>query len=253
MSTIRVERDGDDVVVIAIHRPLVRNAIDRATADALAAAFRDFDDDQSLSVAVLTGDGGGFCAGADLRALDGLRAEENGDAPLGVSRMLLDKPVIAAVEGHAVAGGLELALWCDLRVAAETAVFGVCCRRFGVPMIDGGTVRLPRLIGHGRALDMILTGRGVAAGEALEMGLINRLVAAGEAVSAALVLAHQLAALPQTCIRSDRLSSYEQWSLSTSRALGNETHRGLQVIRSCEAAEGAGRFARGGGRHGQMT
>lgn len=249
MGPVEVDRDAD-VLVVSINRPEVRNAIDRATADALVGAFRDFDDDQSLSAAVLTGSGGFFCAGADLRGVSGLRTEVQGDAPLGVSRMLLAKPVIAAVEGHAVAGGLELALWCDLRVAAHGAVFGVFCRRFGVPLIDGGTVRLPRLIGHGRALDLILTGRPVDAQEALRIGLADRVVPTGEALSGALTLAHELAALPQTCLRSDRLSAYEQWSLSTAEALTNETRRGLAVITSGEIAQGARRFARGEGRHG---
>ena len=246
---VRLERD-DHVLVVTIDRPEVRNAIDRATADALAAAFRDFDADNSLAVAVLTGAGGAFCAGADLRAVDGLRAAEDGDAPLGVSRLLLGKPVVAAVEGAAVAGGLELALWCDLRVAAAGAVFGVFCRRFGVPLVDGGTIRLPRLVGQGRALDMILTGRAVVADKALRIGLADRVVPDGEAVGAAVALAHELAALPQTCMRSDRMSVYEQWSLSTADALVNETRRGLAVIAGGETAEGAQRFARGEGRHG---
>jgi enoyl-CoA hydratase len=246
---VRIDRDGD-VLVVTIDRPEVRNSIDRATAEALVAAFRDFDGDDTLSVAVLAGAGGTFCAGADLRGVDGLRAEPEGDAPLGVSRMLLGKPVVAAVEGHAVAGGLELALWCDLRVAAHGAVFGVFCRRFGVPLMDGGTIRLARLIGHGRALDLILTGRPVDAEEALHIGLANRAVPTGEARAAALSLAHELAALPQTCMRSDRMSAYEQWSLTTADALVNETRRGLAVIDSGETARGAQRFARGEGRHG---
>jgi enoyl-CoA hydratase len=240
-------------MVVTINRPQVRNAVDRATADTLAAAFRDFDADASLSIAVLTGAGGYFCAGADLRGVGDLRAAEEGDAPLGVSRMVLGKPVIAAVEGHAVAGGLELALWCDLRVAAQGAVFGVFCRRFSVPLMDGGTIRLPRLIGHGRALDMILTGRPVGAVEAHAMGLADRLVADGEALSAALSLAQQLATLPQACMRSDRMSVYEQWSLPTGAAVVNETRRGIAVIASGETAQGAARFARGEGRHGGPT
>jgi enoyl-CoA hydratase len=250
MSELRLERDGN-VLTVTIDRPQVRNAIDRATADALAAAFRDFDVDASLSVAVLTGAGGCFCAGADLRAVGELRAHEDGDAPLGVSRLVLGKPVIAAVEGHAVAGGLELALWCDLRVAAQGAVFGVFCRRLGIPLMDGGTVRLARTIGHGRALDMILTGRPVGAEEALLMGLANRVVADGEALQEALTLAHQLAGLPQTCMRSDRLSAYEQWSLPTADALRNESRRGIAVLSSGETAHGAERFAGGEGRHGR--
>ena len=249
MAPVTLRRD-DHVLVVTIDRPEVRNAVDRVTADALATAFREFDADATLSAAVLTGAGGFFCAGADLRAADELRTEEAGDAPLGLSRMLLGKPVIAAVEGHAVAGGLELALWCDLRVAAEGAVFGVFCRRFGVPLMDGGTIRLPRLVGHGRALDLILTGRAVDAQEALRIGLADRLVPTGAALPVALTLAHQLAALPQTCLRSDRLSAYEQWSLSTDEAFRNETRRGLAVISSGETAAGAQRFARGDGRHG---
>lgn len=249
MSSVSLVRDGD-VLVVTIERPAVRNAIDRATADALVSAFRDFDEDRTLSVAVLTGSGRAFCAGADLRAVGGLRTAEDGDAPLGLSRLLLGKPVIAAVEGPAVAGGLELALWCDLRVAAQDAVFGVFCRRFGVPLMDGGTIRLPRLVGQGRALDLILTGRAVGAEEALRIGLAERVVPTGEALAAALVLAHELAALPQTCLRSDRMSVYEQWSQSTADALVNETRRGIAVIESGETAEGAERFARGEGRHG---
>jgi len=204
----------DAVFVVTINRPQVRNAIDGPTAAALAQAFRSFDADASLSVAVLTGAGGTFCSGADLTAvsddLRGLHVAVDGDAPLGVSRMLLGKPVIAAVEGYAVAGGLELALWCDLRVAAEDAVFGVYCRRWGVPLMDGGTVRLPRLIGHSHALDLILSGRGVSGQEALTMGLANRLAPRGEALRAAISLAADLARFPQECLRSDRLSSYEQ-------------------------------------------
>jgi enoyl-CoA hydratase len=249
VPSVKLERDRD-VLVVTIDRPAVRNAIDRETADSLLSAFRGFDADDALSVAVLTGSGGAFCAGADLAGVDGLRVEEAGDAPLGVSRLQLGKPVIAAVEGPAVAGGLELALWCDIRVASESAVFGVFCRRFGVPLMDGGTIRLPRLIGHGRALDLILTGRPVGAEEALRIGLAERVVPAGAARSAALALAHELGALPQTCLRSDRLSAYEQWSLSTGDALVNEARRGIAVIESGETARGAERFARGEGRHG---
>jgi enoyl-CoA hydratase len=248
-----LQRRDDDVLTVTINRPEVRNAIDRETADALAAAFRDFDADDSLSVAVLTGAGGCFCAGADLRAVGELRAHEDGDAPLGVSRLMIGKPVIAAVEGHAVAGGLEVALWCDLRVVAQGAVLGVFCRRFGVPLMDGGTIRLARIVGQGRALDMILTGRGVGATEALLMGLANRVVPDGHALQEALTLAHQLAALPQTCMRSDRMSLYEQWSSSTADALINETRRGIAVINSGETALGAQRFAGGEGRHGRAV
>lgn len=253
-ATVLTERHGS-VYVVTLNRPKVRNAIDGPTAAALAGAFRAFDADESLSVAVLTGAGGTFCAGADLAAVAsgerGLRVAEEGDAPLRVSRMLLSKPVMAAVEGYAVAGGLELALWCDLRVAAEDAVFGVYCRRWGVPLVDGGTIRLPRLIGRSHALDMILTGRGVSGQEALAMGLVNRLVPHGTALDAALALANELARLPQTCLRSDRLSVYEQEALPMAEALRNETRRGLAVLASGEAQAGARRFAEGHGRHGE--
>jgi enoyl-CoA hydratase len=253
VNEVRTEQTGP-VLTVTIDRPHVRNAIDGPTAAALAAAFRAFDIDDSVSVAVLTGAGRVFCAGADLGAIASrerlLRVEESGDGPLGVTRMLLGKPVIAAVEGHAVAGGLELALWCDMRVAAEDAVFGVYCRRFGVPLMDGGTIRLPHLIGQSHALDMILTGRGVSGDEARMMGLANRVVARGRALEAAVTLATELAALPQMCMRSDRLSTHEQWSLSTEEALLNETRRGLEVIASGETLAGASRFASGEGRHG---
>jgi len=256
MSTVQIDRDGP-VLVVTIDRPAVRNAVDRPTADALVQAFRDFEADESLSVAVLTGAGGFFCAGADLQAVasgDPARAnrlDPDGDAPMGPSRMLLSKPVIAAVEGFAVAGGLELALWCDLRVAAEDAVFGVYCRRWGVPLIDGGTVRLPRLIGHSHAMDLILTGRGVIGEEARAMGLANRVVPRGTALDAARELAQQLAALPQVCLRSDRMSTYEQWAIGAQReALANEFEHGSAVIRSGETVAGAQRFASGAGRHG---
>lgn len=243
----------DDVLAITINRPEVRNAVNGATAQALADAFRDFDSDPHFRVAILTGAGGTFCAGADLKAVaagQGNRLSPDGDAPMGPTRMLLSKPVIAAVEGYAVAGGLELALWCDLRVAARDAVFGVFCRRFGVPLIDLGTIRLPRLIGHSRAMDLILTGRGVSGDEALQMGLANRLAEPGHALEAALELAGSLARLPQTCLRSDRLSAYEQWSLPTQEAIHNEFRRGMQVIQSGETRAGATRFAGGEGRHG---
>jgi enoyl-CoA hydratase len=242
--------------VITIDRPEVRNAVDGPTAAALADAFRRFDNADELDVAVLTGAGGTFCAGADLKAVaagTGNRVTSDGDGPMGPSRMLLGKPVIAAVEGHAVAGGLELALWCDLRVAAVDAIFGVYCRRWGVPLIDGGTIRLPRLIGHSHALDLILTGRGVAGDEARAMGLANRLAAKGEALAGALELAHQLSRFPQRCLRSDRLSSYRQWSLDLDAALAEETRLGLEVIRSGETREGASRFASGAGRHGDFS
>lgn len=246
----------DATVVVTIDRPAVRNAIDGPTAAALAAAFRRFDADPTASVAILTGAGGTFCAGADLKAIAdgrGNRVHEDGDGPLGPTRMFLGKPVIAAVEGHAVAGGLELALWCDLRVAAEDAVFGVYCRRWGVPLVDGGSVRLPRLIGQSHALDLILTGRGVHGEEALRMGLINRLVPRGTALDAGRALADQLAAFPQLCLRHDRLSAHAQWGQAEAAALAQETRLGLQVIRSGETAEGARRFTAGAGRHGQFA
>jgi enoyl-CoA hydratase len=252
MNTVLSEVHSD-VLVVTINRPEVRNAVDGATARALADVFRGFDSDSTMSVAVLTGAAGTFCAGADLKALAAGRGNtlsEVGDGPMGPTRLLLSKPVIAAVEGHAVAGGLELACWCDLRVAARDAVFGVYCRRFGVPLVDLGTIRLPRLVGQSHALDLILTGRGVSGDEALRMGLVNRLVEPGGALEAALELARELAALPQTCLRSDRLSSYEQWSLSTSDAVRNEFRRGLQVIESGETVAGAQRFTSGHGRHG---
>jgi len=243
----------NDVLLVTINRPEARNAVDGITARALVEVFHAFDHDSSMRVAVLTGAAGTFCAGADLKALAAGRGNtlsEVGDGPMGPTRMLLSKPVIAAVEGHAVAGGLELACWCDLRIAARDAVFGVYCRRFGVPLVDLGTIRLPRLIGHSHALDLILTGRGVSGDEAWRMGLTNRLVERGHALDAALELAHELAALPQTCLRSDRLSSYEQWSLSTSDAIRNEFRRGQEVIESGETVAGAQRFASGQGRHG---
>ena len=247
---IKVE-DRGPVRLITIDRPEVRNAVDRATADALADAFRAFEADEAVSVAVLTGAGGTFCAGADLKAFaggQGNRVELEGDGPLGPTRMQLSKPVIAAVEGHAVAGGLELAIWCDLRVAASDAVFGVYCRRWGVPLIDGGTVRLPRLIGQSHALDLVLTGRGVSGDEALRMGLVNRLVAPGEALAAALALAEQIAAFPQACLRADRAGVFEQWGWTEDVALNDELLRGSSVL--AQAAEGARRFAAGEGRHG---
>jgi enoyl-CoA hydratase len=252
MSRILLDRD-DNVLVVTINRPAVRNAVDAPTAEALAAAFREYERDDRLSVAVLTGAGGTFCAGADLKAVaagEQRQLAEDATAPLGPTRLLLSKPVLAAVEGHAVAGGLELALWCDLRVAAADAVFGVFCRRFGVPLLDLGTIRLPRLIGHSHAMDLILTGRGVHGEEALRMGLVNRLVPTGQALEAAVRLAHELARFPQRCLRSDRLSAYEQWSLSYEEALRNELRRGIEVIESGETVSGATSFARGQGRHG---
>lgn len=251
-GTITVEAAGP-VVVVTIDRPDYRNAVDSHTANALREAFEAFDADPSASVAVLCGVGDTFCAGADLKALsDGDRRPlpDQGPGPMGPTRLTLSKPVIAAVEGHAVAGGLELALWCDLRVAAEDAVFGVFCRRFGVPLCDLGTVRLPRLIGHSRAMDLILTGRAVPAAEALAMGLANRLVPRGQARAAAMELAADLAALPQFCLRSDRMSALEQWGMTEEAAAVNEARRGREVIASGEALEGAQRFAAGAGRGG---
>jgi enoyl-CoA hydratase len=252
-ETVRVEHDGR-VTVVTIDRPRVRNAVDGPTATLLADAFRAFDLDDDHDVAVLTGAGDTFCAGADLKAIAdgrGNRVREEGDGPMGPSRMLLGKPVIAAVEGYAVAGGLELALWCDLRVAAHDAAFGVLCRRWGVPLVDGGTIRLPRLVGHGRALDLILTGREVSGEEALQIGLVDRLVERGAALDVAVGLATELAALPQICLRADRMSAYEQWDLSYADALRNEYRHGMAVIASGESRDGAARFASGAGRHGR--
>jgi enoyl-CoA hydratase len=248
--TVRVET-ADAVTVVTIDRPQARNAVDRPTAAALARAFRAFEDDDAQRVAVLTGAGGTFCAGADLKAFGTERANSvstDGDGPMGPTRMELAKPVVAAVEGHAVAGGLELALWCDLRVVASDATFGVFCRRWGVPLIDGGTIRLPRLVGHSRALDLILTGRAVAADEALAIGLANRVVAPGTARDAAVALAAEIAAFPQTCMRLDRQSSYDQWSLPLADALVHELVGGREAIRSGELA--VDRFVAGEGRHG---
>jgi enoyl-CoA hydratase len=252
---ISVADDGP-VRVVTIDRPEVRNAVDRPTAAALLEAFRAFDGDPSIAVAVLTGSGGTFCSGADLKAVaagSGNRVTEDGDGPMGPTRLRLTKPVLAAIEGHAVAGGLELALWCDLRVAASNATLGVFCRRFGVPLVDLGTVRLPRLIGHSRAIDLILTGRAVGGEEALAIGLVNRLTEPGGALGGAVALAHELAALPQVCLRHDRLSAIEQWDLSEPQATVNEIRHGLASIASGEAAVGATRFTGGAGRHGERT
>jgi enoyl-CoA hydratase len=253
--SVLIERQGA-VTTVVIDRPRARNAIDRAAAEALAKAFRDFDADPAQHVAVLCGANGHFCAGADLKSFVAnpgeWKLEEDGDAPLGPTRMLLSKPVIAAVSGYAVAGGMELALWCDLRVVEQSATFGVFCRRWGVPLIDGGTIRLSRLIGHSRALDLILTGRPVGADEALAMGLANRVVADGEARAAAEALAAQIAAFPQTCLRRDRLSSYEQWGLPLAEALKNECRHGRISLASGDAQSGAGRFREGEGRHGNF-
>ncbi len=244
----------DGVVVVTIDRPEARNAVDRDTAAALADAFRRFESDSASSVAILTGADGTFCAGADLKAVAtdaANRVDEEGDGPMGPTRMQLAKPVIAAVEGYAVAGGLELALWCDLRVVARDATFGVYCRRWGVPLVDGGTIRLPRIVGHGVAMDLILTGRAVGASEALAIGLANRVTEPGRALAESLELAAEIAAFPQLCARSDRLSAYEQWNLPLDDALLNETQRGRAVIRSGETRAGAARFAGGAGRHGK--
>jgi enoyl-CoA hydratase len=242
-------------LVVTINRPQARNAVDSATAEALAEAFQSFDHDDHLHVAILTGAQGTFCAGADLREIaEGRRppVQESGAGPMGPTWLLLSKPVIAAVEGHAVAGGLELALWCDLRVAARDAVFGVFNRRWGVPLIDLGTVRLPRLIGQGRALDLVLTGRAVSAEEALQIGLVNRVVEKGKALDAALELAQSIAEFPQRGLRGDRMSLYEQWALPWEQARTNELRHGLQTMSSGEAVAGAGRFASGAGRHGSF-
>ncbi|MEU6344087.1 crotonase/enoyl-CoA hydratase family protein [Streptomyces sp. NPDC046977] len=253
MTAVRAERSGP-VTTVVLSRPAARNAVDGPTARELATAFREFDADPDASVAVLWGEGGTFCAGADLKAIGTPRGNEvtdvrdEGDGPMGPTRMRLGKPVIAAISGHAVAGGLELALWCDLRVAEEDAVLGVFCRRWGVPLIDGGTVRLPRLIGTSRAMDLILTGRPVDAAEAYAMGLVNRVVPAGGAREAAERLAAEIAAFPQTCVRHDRLAVLEAEGLQEGAALAAELRHGR--ISLAEAAEGAARFAAGAGRHG---
>jgi enoyl-CoA hydratase len=252
---VRVEASGP-ITTVVLSRPERRNAVDRETADALLAAFEAFDRDERAAVAVLWGEGGTFCAGADLKALaqgSFNRIEATGPGPMGPTRLVLSKPVIAAVAGHAVAGGLELALWCDLRVVEEGATFGVFCRRWGVPLIDGGTIRLPRAIGASRALDMILTGRAVGAREALEWGLANRVVALGRAREEAEALAAEIARSPQTCLRSDRRSALDQWSLSLDSALRHEHDLGVATIASGETVEGAGRFAGGAGRHGEKA
>lgn len=252
--TVLVE-DRGPVRVITIDRPEVRNAVDGPTAAALEAAFVEFDADDAASVAILTGAGGTFCSGADLKGISdgrGNRVTEDGPGPMGPTRMVLSKPVIAAIEGHAVAGGIELAVWCDLRVAARDAVLGVYCRRWGVPLVDGGTVRLPRLVGQSNALDLILTGRGVSGDEALSMGLVNRLTEPGEALGTAVELAEQIAAFPQICLRNDRLSALAQWSLDEEEALQVEYNHGIETISSGETIEGAARFAAGEGRHGRF-
>jgi enoyl-CoA hydratase len=255
-ETILVERDGP-VTIVSINRPHCRNAVDGLTARKLFDAFRAFDADERASVTVFTGTGGTFCAGADLKAIasgDPHKKREIGGhatiAPMGPSRLRLTKPVIAAVEGFAVAGGMELALWADMRVVADDAIFGIYCRRFGVPLIDLGTIRLPRLIGHSQAMDLILTGRPVGGEEALRMGLANRLVPKGETRAHAIALAKQIAAFPQVCMRADRLSALRQWDLEEQDAIANEMRGGLEVIASGETLSGAARFASGVGRHG---
>jgi enoyl-CoA hydratase len=255
-DSVLVERDGD-IAIISINRPHCRNAVNGATARKLYDAFLAFDADASASVAVFTGSGGYFCAGADLKAVAAGDPEKkrevrghNTIAPMGPSRLRLSKPVIAAIEGFAVAGGMELALWADMRVVAEDATFGVFCRRFGVPLIDLGTIRLPRLIGHSQAIDLILTGRPVAGPEALRIGLANRLVPKGETRAHAIALAKDIAKFPQTCLRADRLSALRQWDLDEEEAIRNEMRGGLEVIASGETLSGAARFASGIGRHG---
>ncbi len=256
--TVLTEQRGP-VFVVTINRPAVRNCVDGRTTMALYAAFQKFEADDDCRVAILTGAGGHFCAGADLKAVaagdpEKMRhVEENNGGPMGPTRMQLSKPVIAAVSGYCVAGGIELAAWCDLRVADETAIFGVFCRRFGVPLIDGGTVRLPRLIGMSNALDLILTGRPVDANEAKAMHLANRVVPAGQALAEAEALARQIANFPQTCMRGDRRSAYEQWGMNEDEAILNEFRHGLQTLQSGETVEGAARFASGTGRHGEFN
>lgn len=249
--TVLINHDGP-VTIITIDRPEKRNAVDPATALALRDAFTAFAADDDARVAILTGSAGHFCAGFDLGAVGTTRYDPDGPGPMGPTRMLLGKPVIAAVEGHAVAGGLELALWCDMRVAAESAVFGVYCRRWGVPLIDGGTVRLPRIVGQGRAMDMILTGRAVQADEAQRIGLADRVVPDGEALRAATALAKQIAAFPQICMNSDRLSAYRQWDFDIEGALVHEAHAGVAPLRE-GAAAGAKRFTEGAGRGGSFS
>lgn len=250
--SVKYEQNGD-IVTIILSRPEVKNAVDGPTAQALIDSFERFSTDKQSKVAVLWGEGGTFCSGADLKAVvSGERRnslDPAGQGPMGPTRMTLDKPVVAAISGYAVAGGLELALWCDLRVVEEDAIFGVFCRRWGVPLIDGGTVRLPRIVGHGRALDMILTGRPVDAHEAMQMGLANRVVPKGEARAAAEKLARDIAQFPQLCMRSDRRSAYRQWDLDLPAALVSEGAEGLAVL-TAEGLSGAERFAKGAGRHG---
>ncbi len=266
-DAVSVDQKGETTIV-TLSRPHARNAVDRPTAEALAAAFLAFEQDDNQKVAVFHGDHGTFCAGADLKAVaasdpsqsNQIMAPRTGDqfdplsneGPMGPSRMVLSKPVIASIAGYAVAGGMELALWCDMRVVEEGAVFGIFCRRWGVPLIDGGTVRLPRLIGHSRAMDLILTGRPVGAAEAFAMGLANRIVPEGTALDAAIALAEEIARFPQTCLRNDRRSAYEQWDMPFDLAMANEFHLGRKTLSSRESVEGASRFVSGKGRGGQF-
>jgi enoyl-CoA hydratase len=254
--SVKIERDGA-ICIVTIDRPERRNAVDAATAHALYDAFLKFQSDENAAVAILTGSGGAFCAGADLKAVaggeSGARVTPQGmdtRGPMGPTRLRLSKPVIAAIEGHAVAGGMELALWCDLRVMAENATFGIFCRRFGVPLVDQGTILLPRLIGHSRAMDLILTGRPVGVDEALAIGLANRRAPAGQALAQALQLAREITSFPQTCLRNDRMSAIEQWDLDQDKAVINEARRGLETLHSGESVAGAARFVRGVGRGG---
>ncbi|MGH2731321.1 MAG: crotonase/enoyl-CoA hydratase family protein [Actinomycetota bacterium] len=256
MSNVKVDREGP-VMMVTIDRPEVRNAVDGPTAAELADAFKTFAADDDLLVGILTGADGCFCAGADLKAMTNEperanRIDPDGDGPMGPTRLILDKPVVAAVEGYAVAGGLELALWCDLRVAARDAIFGVFDRRWGVPLIDGGNVRLPRLIGQSRALDLILTGRAVGAPEAFEMGLVNRLCDSGAALDSAVELADKIARYPQMCMRADRRSVFDQWGKNLPDAMSDEFRTGVEAVASGEAQAGAARFAAGRGRHGDF-
>ena len=250
-----VVQDDGPVRVVVLDRPEARGAVDGEHAAALLAAFTELEERDDLHVGVLTGTGGHFCAGADLKAVAAgvipVHGYGEGPGPMGPSRLRLSKPVVAGIEGHAVAGGLELALWCDLRVVGASAVLGVYCRRWGVPLIDGGTVRLPRLVGESVALDLVLTGRGVGSEEALRIGLANRVVPDGTAREAAVALAHELAALPQTCLRQDRASLLEQAGLTHDEAMANEWRHG--VVSLTEALEGAARFVGGQGRHGAAT
>ena len=252
--SVTIEKQGATTTII-LNRPEARNAVDGPTAQALADAVRAFTADEEAKVGVLWGNHGTFCAGADLKAIADEerrnRAQPDGDGPMGPSRMVLPKPVIAAISGYAVAGGLELALWCDLRVMEEDAVLGVFCRRWGIPLIDGGTVRLPRLIGMSRALDLILTGRPIGADEALQMGLVNRVVAPGKAREAAEALARDLSRFPQQCLRADRMSVYHQWDLDFEQAMANEFEQGIAALQA-EGIAGAARFADGAGRHGRF-